>query len=132
MGGGKKKRPAWAPYLGGLLLTLGVYLVGHMLLALLGVRGTIGEGAAFPATAVLCLLAAAGGGVLAGRWAGKPVSAVGTAALFAAILVCCGLSTTGAKWTGRDGVVLLCALCGGVASVPAAGKRKRGIQHRRR
>lgn len=132
MGGGKKKHPAWVPYLEGLLLTLGIYLAGHLLLALLIVRGTIGEGAAFPVTAALCLLAAAGGGVLAGRRAGKPASAVGTAALFAAILVCCGLSGAGAEWDGRDGVVLLCALCGGVAAVPAAGKRKRGIQRRRR
>ena len=35
MGGGKKKHPAWVPYLEGLLLTLGIYLAGHLLLALL-------------------------------------------------------------------------------------------------
>ena len=130
MGGAKKKRPAWAPCLEGILLTLAVYLAGHLLLALLVVRGTVNETAAFPVTAALCLLATAGGGLLAGKRTGRPVFAMGVSALFAAVLLCGGLLGEDAAWTGRDGVLLLCALCGGAAAAPMSKKRRRGIRRR--
>lgn len=61
MGNGKRTpRKPWVVFGGALAVSLGIYLAGHLLLAALLVRGTVGEGVAFAVTAGLCDLLCSG------------------------------------------------------------------------
>ncbi|WP_308589312.1 hypothetical protein, partial [uncultured Oscillibacter sp.] len=99
-----KPSSAWMPFCKGVLLSLGVYLLGQLLLAGLLVKGALGEGTAFPIIACLCVLAAALGGLLPARrspWGPLPGGLL-CAALFAGLLVAGGaLWWEGITWTGR-------------------------------
>lgn len=133
---GKKKTPpaAWAGCLQGVLLALGVYLAGILLLALLVVKGVVPANAAFPLTAVLCLLASVGGGLLTvrrGPWGPLP-SALLNAVLFAALLILLGMSFwQRITWNGRGGVLLLCILAGGILAGFLGGRRPRRRKRRK-
>ena len=71
MGNGKRTpRKPWVVFGRALALSLGIYLAGHLLLAALLVRGTVGEGAAFAVTAGLCVIASAAGAFWAAGQAG--------------------------------------------------------------
>jgi len=97
-------------------------------MALLVVKGYLRESLTFPAMAVLCAAAGFVGSSLTSGclpW-GRMLNAMLTAAVFAAVLVgigasCCG----GILWSGHGGMLLLCALGGGMlAGVLGDGRRK--------
>ena len=127
---GKKKATAavWVVLVQGSLLTLGVYLAGLLLLTLLLVQGVVPEGSLFPVTAALCLLAALGGGFLTARrtpWGTLPSALLNTA-IFAAVLIAMGAACwRGIVWAGQGGILLLCALAGGLLAGVLSGSRKR-------
>lgn len=128
MAKGKRQQAApWAAFAQGGLLALGVYLLGLLLLALLLVKGTVPERSAFPAVAVLCVLAVLCGGLVAARrspWGTLPAALL-CAVLFAAVLAAVGTGFwQGITWTGRGGILLLCALGGGVLAGLLGGRRR--------
>lgn len=135
MGKGRKQQAAapWMGFLQGGLLALGVYLLGLLLLALLMVKGTLPERGAFPAVAVLCAAAVFCGGMAAARrspW-GTLSAGLLCAALFAVVLAAVGTAFwQGITWTGHGGILLLCALGGGVLA-GLLGGRKRGKRKRK-
>lgn len=127
---GKKKTapPPWMGYLQGILLALGIYLGGLLLMALLVVRGSAPENAAFPVTAALCVLGTACGGWQAARRSslGPLPASLLAAILFAAVLAGMGLLLYHSlTWSGRGGVVLLCALAGGILGGLLGSRRSR-------
>lgn len=130
MGKGKKQSPNGLVFLKGLFLSLGIYLLGLLLVTLLVVKGALTEGGMFPAVAALCLLAALTGGTLCARrpvWGPLP-SAMMCAVLFAGILAAAGILCweEGIAWTGHGGILVLCALAGGLlAGVLGGGRRKK-------
>ena len=103
MGNGKRTpRKPWVVFGRALALSLGIYLAGHLLLAALLVRGTVGEGAAFAVTAGLCVIASAAGAFWAAGQAGmgRLPGAMSAAALFACALIAVGaLAWQGITWT---------------------------------
>lgn len=135
MGKKRKSTPVWAVFLQGTALALGVYLAGQLLLALLQVRGVLPEQGGYPATAVACGLSSLLGGAICVRrspWGTLP-SGLLAAALFASLLVMVGLLFwQGLTWTGRGGVLLLCALGGGALSGLLGDRRGRRGKRKRR
>lgn len=134
MGKSHKQAAAWTVYGKGILLALGIYLACQLLLALLLVKGVFPEGRSFPAVVVCCLLAAfAGGGFCArrssfGALAGGALAAAG----FAAVLLAVGLLCwEGISWTGRGGILLLCALGGGLLAGLMSGGKGRRVKRRK-
>lgn len=124
----KKKAPVWLVYLQGTGLALGTYLTGALVLTLLLVKGVLPESGAFPVLAALCLLAALGGGLATARRTplGTLPSAMINTGIFVLLLGAVGLACwQGIAWAGQGGVLLLCALVGGVLAGLAAGRRKR-------
>lgn len=125
--GNKKTVPVWRVFLEGALVTLGVYVGGVALLALLVVKGAVPEDSAFPVLAALCALAAVSGGLPAAKrspWGTLPSALLNTA-IFAAVLATVGLLCweEGVAWNGRGGILLLCALAGGVLAGVLGGRR---------
>ena len=125
--GKKRTATVWVVLAQGLGLTLGIYLAGILLLALLLTRGMIPADSAFPATAALLLAAALSGGLLTARrtpWGTLPSALLNTA-LLAVVLVVVGLLwwQEEIRWLGRGGILLLCALAGGVLAGILAGRR---------
>ena len=123
-----KKKAVWVVLLQGSSLSLGTYCVGILLTAFLTVRGIIGEAAVFPAVAALCLLSALLGSAAAVRgglpWDRIP-SALLTAVCFSAILLLIGLCGWNAcDLMGRGGILLLCALGGGLMAGILTRRRK--------
>lgn len=123
----KKQTPEWASYLRGILLALGVYLVSQMLVALLLVKGVLPERHSFLVVAVCCVVSALVGGLWGGKSSlGRLAGGMLVAAGFAVVLVAVGLLCwDGIVWTGHGGILLLCALAGGLLSGLAGGKRSR-------
>lgn len=130
MGKGKKQAPDRLILLKGVLLAFGVYLPGQLLVALLAVKGVLREGSLFPAVAALCLLAALAGGLLCARrpiWGALP-SAMLCAAVFAGMLAAVGILCWegGITWTGHGGILMLCALAGGLlGGVLGSGQKRK-------
>lgn len=130
MGKGKKQSPSGLVFFEGLCLSFGIYLLGQLLVTLLVLKGALAEAGVFPAVAALCLLAALAGGFLCARrpmWGPLP-SAMICAALFAGILAAVGILCweKGIDWTGHGGILMLCALGGGLLSgVLGSGQRKK-------
>lgn len=122
----RKQLAAWQGFLAGSLLTLGVYLLGLLLLTLLLVKGALSEGWSFPAVAVLCTLSALAGGVLTVRLTRWRAGGVLTAAIFLSVLILAGLGFwEEIAWTGHGGVLLLCGLAGGALAGLAGPKKRR-------
>ena len=123
----KKQTPEWANALRGILLALGVYLVSQMLMALLLVKGVLPGSRSFLVVAVSCAVSALAGGLWGsksafGRLAGSMLVAGG----FAVVLVAVGLLCwDGILWTGHGGILLLCALAGGLVAALTGGRRGR-------
>ncbi len=134
MGKGKKQSPNGLVFVKGLFLSFGIYLLGQLLVTLLVVKGALREERMFPVIAVLCLLAALAGGLLCARrpvWGPLP-SAMLCALLFAAVLAAVGILCweEGISWAGRGGILMLCALAGGLlAGLLGSGRRKK--KHRK-
>ena len=114
----KGKKAAWAPLPQGIVLALGIDLLSQPLLALLAVKGIIGEDRTFPAVAAACALATLIGALYCAAkcpW-GTLVSGLACGAGVAAVLAAVGLLCwQEIAWMGRGGVVLLCALSAGLA-----------------
>lgn len=112
----KGKRAAWVPLPQGIGLALGIYLLAQPLLALLAVKGVLGESQTFPAVAAACALGTLIGALFCAArcpW-GTLISGLGCGAGVAAILtVVALLCWQEVAWTGRGGVILLCALGAG-------------------
>lgn len=131
---GKKKTASapWMVFLEGTLLSVGCYLAGLLLLALLAVRGTVPESALFPLTAALCLVSSAGGSLLpACRGSGLPPALL-NAAIFTALLLFLGMACwQRITWNGHGGILILCALAGGILAGCFAGRRPRRRKKRK-
>ena len=130
MAKGRKKLEMWQGFLAGSLLSLGIYLLGLLLLTLLVVKGALAEEGMCPAVAALCLLSALAGGALCAHrpvWGPLP-SAMLCAVLFAGLLAVVGILCweEGIAWTGHGGILMLCSLTGGLlAGVLGRGGRKK-------
>jgi phosphate/sulfate permease len=126
--GSKKKASPWTSFLKGGGVSLAIYLGGVALLAALMTKGTVPETAGFPVVAALCLLAVLCGGVVVTRgapWGPLPASLLHTA-VFALVLIGVGLGFwQTVSWTGHGGILLLCALAGGVLAGLLGGRRRR-------
>ena len=124
----KKQRPVWMVFLCGLCVALGVYLVGHLLLAALAVRGAVGEEGAFTVTAILCLCASLCGGACVVRrcpWGPLPGGGL-TALLFCGVLALVGsLCWEELALAGNGGVLVVFALAGGVAAGLLGARRRK-------
>ena len=129
----KKRAPTWSGIVRGILLALGVYLVFQLLAALLLVKGVLPESRSFPVVAVCCVLSAFLGG-LAGSRSGFPSRLAGgmlTAAGFAVVLTAIGLLCwDGILWAGHGGILLLCALAGGLIAGLCGGKQGRRVKRK--
>lgn len=128
----KKQKPEWTGFLQGILLALGVYLVCQLLTALLLVKGVLPESRSFLVVAVCCAVSALIGGLWVGKTSlGRLAGGVLVAAGFAVVLVAVGLLCwDGILWTGHGGILLLCALAGGVLSGLTGGKRARRVKRK--
>ena len=133
MGKGGKARPApWRGVLRGTLTALGLYLLGTALLALLIVNGAVPEAMMFPVTAVLCVLSALCGGLLAGPMLPPLPGAMAVAACFDGVLLAVGAACwQGVTWMGNGGALLVSVLGGGLLSGILAGSR-RGRRRKRK
>lgn len=126
MAKGRKKLAVWQGFLAGGALSLGVYLLGLLVLTLLMVRGTLSEGGSFPVVAALCVLACLAGGLLTVRLTRRRAGGVLTAAAFLVVLLLAGLGFwEEISWLGRGGVLLLCGLAGGLLAGIAGPKKRR-------
>ena len=123
MGKGGKARPApWRGVLRGTLAAIVLYLIGTALLALLIVNGAVPEAMMFPVTAVLCVLSALCGGLLAGPMLPPLPGAMAVAACFDGVLLAVGAACwQGVTWMGHGGILLLSVLGGGLLSGILAG-----------
>ena len=133
MGKGGKVRPApWRGVLRGTLAAIALYLIGTALLALLIVNGAVPEAMMFPVTAVLCVLSALCGGLLAGPMLPPLPGAMAVAACFDGVLLAVGAACwQGVTWMGHGGILLLSVLGGGLLSGILAGSR-RGRRRKRK
>ncbi|MDY3984956.1 hypothetical protein [Dysosmobacter sp.] len=132
----KGKRRAvspWGALTGGAALSLGLYLLWALLESLLLVKGAMPESGAFPLLGAACLCASLAGALRCAAvspW-GRMAAACACAAVFAAVLAAVGLLCwEGVAWTGRGGVLLLCALAGGLLAGLTGGRGRRGKRKR--
>lgn len=126
MAKGRKKMAAWQGFLAGGLLSLGVYLLGLLLMALLLVKGVLPESARFYAVAALCGLAALAGGVLTVRLTRRQAGGVLASLIFLFALLLAGLGFwEEIAWLGHGGILMLCALAGGLLAGAAGPKTRR-------
>lgn len=124
-----KKIQPWKTLLLSLLLTAALYGGGVLLIALLMVRGTLGEERTVPALAVLALLSALVGGSVAGRGRLGPGAGLLNAVLFCVLLAGIGLAVW-EELTSRGLFLLGAFLVGGALS--ALIGRKVGKQNGKR
>lgn len=130
----KKQSAPWMIFLQGIFLSLGLYLILQLLLALLLVKAVVPEANCFMVLLALCGLSSLVGGLYCARrsaWGTLSSSLIVTAG-FAALLVSVGiLGYDGVTWTGQGGALLLAALIGGILAGLLAGKRGRRVKHKR-
>lgn len=134
MGKEKRKRQAvWVVFLQGSMTALWIYLVGIFLVALFLVKGVLPEGMMLPVTAGLCMVASLVGGLLVSgnTTMGTLSASVLNALVFSGILVLAGMACWHQiSWNGNGGILMVCAMAGGVlAGVlarPGRRKKKRG------
>ena len=121
----RKQTAPWQGVLMGSLVCLGVYLLGLLFLAMLLVKGVLSEGSGFPVVAVLCVLAALCGGLLAVRQSAQQIGGLLAGTAFAAVLltVVVAFWRDGITWMGHGGILLLCALGGGLLAGLLNGRR---------
>jgi len=135
MGKRQKSSSVWVTLLRALAAAVILYVGGTAALALFVVKGILPETAAVPALAILCAAAAMlGGGLCAGKlpWGTLPAS-LAAAALFAVLLLGVGAGfLPGVEWSGHGGVLLLCAVGGGLLSGVMGGGRVKGKRRKKR
>lgn len=125
-----KQKESAAAFLKGTGMTLLLYILLQMLLALLAVKGALPEKRLFPAQAVTAVLAMLPGGLYAARRSGLGAlpAAMLTALSFAILLSLVGLLVyDGVAQTGQTVVLLLAAAAGGLLAglLGGGGKKKR-------
>ena len=129
MSKGKKRTSNWMILLWGLLITLGIYLLAILLLALLMVKGALAQST--PVLPAVCLLSSLLGSLYAVRrmpWGSLPAGLL-SGGIFAAVLLAVGACTQ--QGIGEQGIpLLLCALGGGLAA-GLLGKRRSRKKKRR-
>lgn len=116
-----KKAAAWKTLLLSLLVTMLVYGGGILLIALLTVRGTVGEERTLPLLAALALLSTLLGGMAAGKERLGAKGSLINSLLFGGILASAGLG----HWQEitASGLILLgMLLTGGVLAALICGK----------
>lgn len=130
----RKQAPPWRAFAWGLLVSVGLYLCLMVLLALLVVRGVLGEEGAYPAIAVACGVSALSGGLVCVRNApmGRLPAAMLCAGGFAAVLAAVGLLCWEEGITVRGLVLLGCVLAGGLLAGAAGHRRGRRVKSRAR
>lgn len=130
----RKQAAPWQGFLMGGAACVGVYLLGLLLLSLLLVKGVLSEENRFPAVAALCVLAALCGGSVSIWRSARRAGGMAAGAVFAAVLVMVGMVfwRDGIAWLGHGGILLLCALAGGLLAGAACGKRSRGGRRKRK
>ncbi len=123
----KKAKALWPGLAAGTVLSAGIYLAGLLLLGLLLTKGTIPERNAFPWVGTLCVLASLAGGLLAVRKTAWNAAGLLSGVLFALVLLAVGLLgwRDGIAWLGHGGILLLCAMSGGLAASLLGGRRRR-------
>lgn len=130
-----KKDSLFVGIMRGSIISLLLYLVGCLLTALLLVKGILQEGSIYPVLAVNSVLASLSGctAVLGKASLGKIPMALLVAGIFCCFQVMIGVCFWhGITWTGEGGVLLLCAVCGGILSaLLSARKRKKGKRLRK-
>ena len=134
MGKTRKETAVWMVFLQGVALALTIYMGVILLTALLAVKGALPEKHIFSAIAAACVLAALVGGLRCVRSSpiGRLPSGLICSAGFAAVLLAVGLLgwEDSVTWTGRGGILLLCALAGGVLAGLLGGKRGRRVKRK--
>lgn len=125
----RKKRAPWEILLRGCLLSLGIYFLGMLFLALLAVKGSLPESGLLPVLGVLCGIAGACGALPAVRgtpWGRLPAGLLSGAA-FACVLLLIGACVWqgGFSWSGSGGALIACALGGGVLAAFLGGRKRR-------
>ena len=113
----KKTGPLWAVPISGVLLSAAVWLIGTLILTGGMALGVVQESGSFPALAAVTVIAALIGGGYVMRGAGF-VPALAAAGL---------LIWSEFGWFGHGGLLLLCAIAGGVCAglFGNGGKRKK-------
>lgn len=128
-----KQKAAGTAFGGGLLVALGAYLAAMPVLALAVVREALPETGLFPTVAAVCALASLAGSRFCVRRSpmGRLPSALLCALAFAAVLAAVGsLAWEGVAWAGEGGLLLACALGGGLCAGLPATKRGRRVKRR--
>ena len=135
MGKKRKAGPAWRTLLEALGLSLGLYVMGILLLSLLLVRGILGEGQMLLVITAVCGLAALAGGVYAVRRApelGAFTAGALTALCYAGVLAVLGLGVWGKLAIPGEGLwPMLSAVVGGLLG-GLLGRHKGGHHVQRR
>ena len=119
---------SWKAFLKGIFLSLGCYLLGMAVLALLLVKGSLPENSAFGVITVWCGVSASIGSVFVKhRVFLKPIfSTMLFAVLFIGILFAIGSICwqEGIAWTGKGSILAGSALTGSILSVFVTGRKK--------
>lgn len=135
MGNGKRTpRKPWVVFGRALAVSLGIYLAGHLLLGSSAGPGHSGGGGSLRCySGTVCDLLCSGRLLAAGQAGmGRLPGAMSAAALFACALIAVGaLAWQGITWTGHGGILLLCALAGGLLAGLLGGRKRGGKQRRR-
>ena len=124
----KKQTALWLALVQGVLLSLGVYLLLSILVSLLLIRAVLPETGGFPAVAVSCVAASFVGAFTCAQrasWRRLPsglLCACGFVLVLAAVGALCWRQIT---WLGHGGVLLLCAIAGGILAGVMGNKRKK-------
>lgn len=124
----KRKAPGWAGFPEGAVLSLALYIVFQCLLALLTIKGVLPEEVAFRFQVASGVIAACCGGMLAIRRTGVGTlwAAMGSAAIFAVMLVLGGLLVCdGVVWSRESIILLVGALAGGFLASLLGGRGKK-------
>lgn len=119
----------------GTILTLAIYLLSQMLLALLAVRGALSQSHVFQAQAILCGLSVFLGSTFFARRSsiGTLCAAMSVAAIFALLLTAVGLLCfQRISWAGRGGILLAATGIGGVLAGLIGTQRKKHTRKKRR
>lgn len=124
----KERKKNWTVLLFGDAVAVGLYLLGLLLAALLLVKGHVPETAILPITGFWCGFAVLCGALTAVRrspW-GTLTGGLAAAVVFIFFLLVVGMSFwQEITWTGQGGIVMLCALAGGIMAGLMGGRKQK-------
>ena len=129
MGKEKSKHTEWSILLRGIMAALSTYLLGIFFLALLLSKGVLPERIEFPFIAVLCVLSTLISGLMViGKlpFGNNLADSMVNAVIFGGLLIVLGaVCWQGITWTGHGGILIMCALGGGLLA-GVMGKKRGG------